>query len=62
MEYFAIAMGLACFYFAATGKELPFKRPSLIDLSPAANRVILAWGGLVMTSFGVYLIIQGHKR
>jgi hypothetical protein len=62
MAYFAIAPGLLCFFFGATSKNPPIKRPSLIELQPRVNRVIYVWMGLVMTGLGAFLAVEAHRR
>ncbi len=62
MGYIAIAMCLLCFFFGITGKNPPFKRPSLIELPRAANRAIYFWMALVFTGFGVLLTVAAHRR
>jgi hypothetical protein len=55
-------MGLLCLLMGAAGKLPKMKRPALMDIPPAANRVIYVWVGLVMTVFGVFLMIEAHRR
>jgi hypothetical protein len=55
------AIGLLFLISGITGKVLPMKRPSLIEVPPEVNRIIYAWLGLLFTSVGIFLIFEGHK-
>jgi len=62
MGYFALAFGLLCLLSGLTGKILPLKRPSLIEVPTSVHRVIYVWMGFVLSSFGVFLIVEGHRK
>jgi len=62
MGYFALAMGLLFLFGGATGKLLPMKRPSLFEIPATVNRVIYVWMGLLLAGFGLFLVIEEHKR
>ena len=61
MGYLALAVGLLFLLSGATGKLLPMKRPALFEIPVGVNRVICVWIGLVLTGFGLFLVIEGHK-
>ena len=61
MGYAIVGIGLICLISGITGKVLPLRRPSLIEVPPQMNRIIYVWLGLLFTSAGIFLIVEGHK-
>jgi threonine/homoserine/homoserine lactone efflux protein len=62
MGYAIAVLGLIFLISGITGKVLPLKRPSLIEVPPQMNRIIYGWLGLLFTGVGVFLIVEGHKN
>jgi len=61
MGYLIACLGLLFLFGGISGKVLPLKRPSLIEIPPEVHRIIYAWMGLLFTSIGIFLIVEGHK-
>jgi hypothetical protein len=61
MGYAIAALGLICLISGITGKVLPLKRLSLIEVPRQMNRIIYGWLALLFTGVGIFLIVEGHK-
>ena len=61
MGYAITAFGLIFLVSGITGKVLPMKRPSFIEVPAEVYRVIYAWMGLLLTGIGTVLIVEGYK-
>jgi hypothetical protein len=62
MGYFVMLVGLFLFLSGATGKFVPSRRPGLIEVPTAMNRIVCIWVGLLFFGCGFFLIAKVNSR